>query len=294
MQTTLKTQRSMHNPLFSVIIPTRHRNDLLAQCLDRLRPGVQTLSYEMYEVIVSDDGVDSTAELMIQEYYPWVNWMAGSRKGPAANRNNGAQFAKGEWLIFTDDDCIPDVQWLEAYSRAMNGTALALEGTIHPLGNPNQDLAECPVNLTGGYFWSANIAIQKKLFKEINGFDQNYPLAAHEDQDLKLRLEGYTEIFFVSNAKVFHPVRISNLRESLSRIPKQCDAWVVHTLKNKKQLGYSGKLDILISSYKFQLTVFIRSLIKYHFKESFVALAMLFVGLPLIAKRLVSIKRKLC
>lgn len=276
----------MSKPTFSVILPTYHRNELLAKCLDCLKPGVQTLSAEQYEVIVTDDGRTATAEQLIQEQYPWVKWVAGPCKGPAANRNNGAKFAQGKWLVFTDDDCLPDVEWLEAYSKVTTGTALALEGAIHPLGDPDQDLAECPVNLTGGCFWSANIAIQRKLFEEIGGFDHNYPLAAHEDQDLKLRIEGCTAIAFVADAKVLHPVRVSNLKESLSQIPKRCDAWVIHTLKNQSQLGYSDKLDIFIFGYKFQLTVFIRSLFKHHFKESFVALAMLVVGLPLIAKRL--------
>jgi glycosyltransferase involved in cell wall biosynthesis len=95
-------------PLFSVIIPTYHRNDLLAKCLDCLAPGVQTLPADQYEVIVSDDGYESTAQEMIQQNYPWVKWVAGFRKGPAANRNNGAKYATGEWLAFTDDDCLPD------------------------------------------------------------------------------------------------------------------------------------------------------------------------------------------
>jgi GT2 family glycosyltransferase len=274
--------------LFSVVIPTYHRNDLLAKCLDCLKPGVQTLAADQYEVIVTDDGRTTTAEHLIQEQYPWVTWVAGPQKGPAANRNNGAKVAQGEWLVFTDDDCLPDTQWLEAYSKATTGTALALEGAIHPLGDPNQDLAECPINLAGGCFWSANIAVQRELFEKVGGFDPTYPLAAHEDQDLKLRLESFTEIDFVIAAKVLHPVRIPSLKESFARIPKRCDAWVFHTLKNRKELGHSGKVSIFLFGYKFQLAVLIRSFLKHHFKESCVALAMLIFGLPLIAKRLVT------
>ncbi|MHC5729635.1 MAG: glycosyltransferase family 2 protein, partial [Nostoc sp.] len=71
-----------NNHLFSVIIPTYHRNDLLAKCLDCLAPGVQTLSAEQYEVIVTDDGSQTTAEEMIRQQYPWAKWVAGPRKGP--------------------------------------------------------------------------------------------------------------------------------------------------------------------------------------------------------------------
>jgi glycosyltransferase involved in cell wall biosynthesis len=150
----------MNKLTLSVIIPTYHRNDLLAKCLDCLAPGVQVLPAEEYEVIVTDDGSKTTAKEMIRDRYPWAKWVAGPRKGPAANRNNGAQYAQGEWLVLTDDDCLPDPNWLSAFADATTGSALALEGAIHPLGDINQDLAECPVNLTGGRFWTANIAVR--------------------------------------------------------------------------------------------------------------------------------------
>ncbi|MFM6530798.1 MAG: glycosyltransferase family 2 protein, partial [Dolichospermum sp.] len=66
-----------------------------------------------------DDGYQSTAQEMIEQNYPWVKWVAGPGKGPAANRNNGAKYATGEWLAFTDDDCLPDPQWLASYGEAI-------------------------------------------------------------------------------------------------------------------------------------------------------------------------------
>ncbi len=270
---------------FSVIIPTYHRNDLLAKCLDCLAPGVQTLPAEQYEVIVTDDGSQTTAEEMIKQQYPWVKWAAGPRSGPAANRNNGAKYAQGEWLAFTDDDCLPVQEWLEAYADATKGSALALEGAIHPLGNPDQDLAECPINLTGGCFWSANIAVQRALFEEVSGFDPNYPLAAHEDQDLKLRLELITTIVFVSTAIVTHPVRVVSLNRAISRINKSCLAWAYHVRKNKKALGYKTNLHFILDGYKSQLIGFRNSLTQGKFKQAFVSFLTLLVGLSFVSKQ---------
>src|SRR5688500_16117871 len=99
-------------PRISVVIPTRHRNDLLALVLDRLAPGTQTLPADQYEVIVTDDGSITTAEAMIREKFSWARWTQGPRKGPAANRNHGASLAQGEWIAFTDDDCLPSSRWL--------------------------------------------------------------------------------------------------------------------------------------------------------------------------------------
>ena len=271
--------------LFSIIIPTYHRNDLLAKCLNCLVSDVQTLPAEQYEVIVSDDGYESTAEEMIRQSYSWVKWVAGPRKGPAANRNNGAKYAQGEWLVFTDDDCLPDPQWLTAYGQGSKGTALALEGAIYPLGNLNQDLAECPVNLTGGCFWSANIAVKRLLFEEIGGFDSNYAMAAHEDQDLKLRLEPITTIEFISTSIVRHPVRIISLERAVYRVKKSCLTWAYYACKNKKSLGYKSNFDFILSGYKCQTIVFCKSLIKGKFKQAFVAFLTLTVGLFFVSKQ---------
>ncbi len=198
------------NHLFSVIIPTYHRNDLLAKCLDCLAPNVQTLPVEQYEVIVSDDGSQTTAQEIIRDRYPWAKWVAGSRQGPAANRNNGARYAKGEWLVFTDDDCLPDPQWLEAYAKAVvtEPSCLVFEGRTY-VDRPRRTLAEIsPANESGGYLWSCNFAIQRQLFESISGFDERFPYAAMEDVDLRRRLTkaGY-KFSFIKTASVCHPWR---------------------------------------------------------------------------------------
>lgn len=201
---------NMSQMKFSVIIPTYHRNDLLAKCLDCLAPNIQTLPTDQYEVIVTDDGFQTTAEEMIKQDYPWVKWVAAPRKGPAANRNNGAKYAQGEWLVFTDDDCLPDPQWLMAYRDAINNQInyLVLEGRTY-VDRPRQSLAETsPINETGGYLWSCNFAIQRQLFESIGSFDERFPYAAMEDVDLRLRLRKHGHKFFFSKqASVCHPWR---------------------------------------------------------------------------------------
>ncbi|MFM6012654.1 MAG: glycosyltransferase family 2 protein [Dolichospermum sp.] len=174
---------------------------------------------------------------------------------------------------------------MASYGEATKGSSLALEGAIHPLGNYDQDLAECPINLTGGCFWSANIAVRRELFEKVGGFDPNYPLAAHEDQDLKLRLEPITNILFVSNAIVSHPVRLISLNQALSRIKKSCLAWAYHVFKNKKALGYKSNWQFILSGYRFQTIVFCNSLIKGKFKQALIAFSTLTFGLFFVSKK---------
>lgn len=279
----------MNRLLISVIIPTYHRNDSLAECLDLLAPGVQTLPADRYEVIVTDDGYKTTAQKMILERYPWVKWVAGPRQGPAANRNSGAKYAQAEWLAFTDDDCLPHLNWLSAYAEAITGDSLALEGAIYPLGDHNQDLSECPVNLTGGYFWSANIAVKRSLFEEIGGFDTNYPLPLGEDIDVKERLLPFTTISFVPNARVDHPVRLISLKQAIKRIPKQAAANAYHMTKHKKAYGNEKALDITFFHAKFTLRLVVNYLLQGKFQHAFVEFCTLIIGVPLLLVHLLRI-----
>jgi GT2 family glycosyltransferase len=194
----------------SIVIPTCNRPHLLAKCLERLAAEFQSFPREQYEVIVTDDGADHSAEKMIHSHFPWAAWVRGPRNGPAANRNNGARNARSDWLIFTDDDCIPDAHWLHAYSEAIanDPECSVFEGRTYA-GSPRQTLADVsPINETGGYLWSCNFAVRRTLFESMRGFDERFPHAAMEDVDLWRRLTdcGQT-IRFVSRASVCHPWR---------------------------------------------------------------------------------------
>ena len=205
----------------SVILPTCNRGDDLARCLKELEPqGVDILSTPaggggiikregfLYEVIVSDDGSGSDA--MIRKRFPWATYFQGPRRGPAANRNFGASQARGTWLLFLDDDCVPAPGWLEAYASAAirSPECSVFEGKTVAPGPKLRADHESPLNLTGGLLWSCNFGIKRLLFLQLGGFDENFPFPAMEDMDLQLRLSelGYTSRF-VSDACVAHPWR---------------------------------------------------------------------------------------
>ncbi len=195
-------------PLLSVVIPTYHRNDLLAKCLERLAPGQQTLAADRYEVIVTDDGHQTTAQEMIQSQYPWVIWVEGPHRGAGANRNCGAQQAQGEWLVFTDDDCLPSAGWLEAYVNAITLNHDVYEGFTGCEAGIRSPLMHAPSNTTGGFLWSCNMMIRTDLFRQLGGFDAVFPYPHMEDVDFRERiLEGGYSFPFVRDAVVDHPPR---------------------------------------------------------------------------------------
>lgn len=196
---------------FSVVIPTCNRPALLAVCLERLAPGAQSLAAAEYEVIVTDDGTDEPIERQLASRFPWVRWTTGPRSGPAANRNHGATLAEGEWLAFTDDDCVPDVTWLAGFAaaaRARRDAVQVLEGRTYVDCPRTHPLEFSPINQSGGNLWSCNFAIRRRLFGELGGFDCRFPFNAMEDAELKVRLaQRRIEPEFVPTASVLHPWR---------------------------------------------------------------------------------------
>jgi glycosyltransferase involved in cell wall biosynthesis len=245
-----------------------------------LTPEKQNMESSSYEVIVTDDGSDSSAKTLLDKQFPSVRWIEGPKKGPAANRNNGAKNATAQWLIFIDDDVLPDQFLLRSYAEAiqMNGNVKAFEGSILPDNwqTLSRDLAECPVNLTGGCFWSANICIKSDLFVSINGFDEVFRLAAQEDQDLFERLKKKTLVKFLSQSKVIHPVRIVSLTSKCKRIVPQTLNWY---LFERRSTTWSGAI---LRGGKSQMHSLVKSLKSAKPKSSLYHFAVLLLYIPII------------
>lgn len=203
--------------LITVIIPTCNRNDFLGICLDALAAGTQPIG-NGWEIIVTDDSKSNIARHLIESKYPWVKWIEGPKQGPAANRNNGAKNAQGEWLVFLDDDCVPQKDWLSSYISVMqNSNDFVLEGSTNADRPQYRFDEESPINLEGNNLWSCNFAIKRGVFDQLNGFDESFPFAAMEDVDFYTRVMSETHIRFVPAALVIHPWRKIKLFKSFKK-----------------------------------------------------------------------------
>jgi GT2 family glycosyltransferase len=233
----------VQNYKFSIIIPTCGRNSLI-KCLDKVQLAINEIKPVKCQIIVSDDNASEKTKIKVKNLNSDILYIVGPKKGPAANRNKGAKYAKGNWLIFTDYDCLPDLYWMSEIQNVIKNTGeetIALEGSILPVGDASADMADCPVNNNGGCFWSANIAVIKKIFEEVEGFDENFPTAAFEDTDLYLRLQQRGKIEFINKAKVFHPVRVERLFTYLKKVPKRMNSWVY--LRSKHEVYNNTSLQ---------------------------------------------------
>jgi glycosyltransferase involved in cell wall biosynthesis len=78
--------------------------------------------------------------------YPEVRLFAETKPGSYAARNRGVQEARGAIIAFTDSDCAPDTEWLQAISKAFAVPGLALVQGRRSLGSPS-----LPMTLVADY-----------------------------------------------------------------------------------------------------------------------------------------------
>lgn len=249
--------------LISVIIPTCNRHQQLSYCLASLAPKVQQADTALYEVIVSDDGHDS-AEHLVSSDFPFAKWVKGPATGPAANRNRGAAAATGQWLVFIDDDCMAYNNLIQTYAKlfqSISDDIGAVEGAVVGTELRTRYDQQAPINIDGGNFWSANIAVRKTLFDQIGGFDEAFVIPCLEDEDIYIRLLKGTQVPFIQDAVVIHPWRIGTIENRFQAI---IGAHAYFYRKHQQQ----SMIDRLQRSYIF-LREFARNtyhIFKYRFK----------------------------
>ena len=122
-------------PSFSVVIPTYNRPQQLDRCLAALAK--QDYPQDSYRVVVVDDGSRQPLHDIVNAYTDQmtVTLIVQENAGPAAARNKGVQNATGDYIAFTDDDCMPDAHWLREFAKTLQSHPDAMVGghTINAL-----------------------------------------------------------------------------------------------------------------------------------------------------------------
>ena len=196
----------------SVIIPTFNSAKELTKCLESFK--TQTLSNENFEVIVVDDGSnDGTKDAAAK--YP-VRYIYQQNRGPAAARNNGANQAQGEIILFTDADCVPQPNWIEEMIKPLDDPQVV--GVKGVYKTRQKELVARLVQIEYEHKYERmkkfkyidfidtySAGYRKDIFLKYNGFDERYPKASVEDQEFSFRLshDGH-KMVFNPDAVVFH------------------------------------------------------------------------------------------
>ena len=105
----------------SVIVGTRNRAHVIMECLDSIAAAFAKARPLDAEIIVVDNGsTDGTLDLIRN----WVaacpfpaRWLSESRPGLSAARNYAMRVAQGDLLVFTDDDCRLNEEYIKDLLR---------------------------------------------------------------------------------------------------------------------------------------------------------------------------------
>lgn len=185
----------------------------MLNCLDALNK--QSVPAHDFEVIVVNDG---PSEEIIEELdrrsenysFRLVVRCTAEKKGPAAARNLGWLMASAQLVAFTDDDCLPQADWLKGFlDRHQARELVAYSGkTVVPLYAEPTDFALNTARLSEADFITANCACTKAALFKTGGFDEQFSMAWREDSDLEFKLMlANVPIYRNEQAVVVHPVR---------------------------------------------------------------------------------------
>lgn len=246
----------------SVIIPTYNGSSKIVQLLDSLKQ--QT--FRNFELIISIDGsTDDTAQV-VEPYVSWFDMSVFIQKngGRSSAKNNGAKHAKGDLLIFYDDDMEPTMDSIQKHIDFHKNKGLAILA-----GNPSEMESEVNTDIQNYKAWlashwmkkypdtivqltrqdlflsAANFSIAKEVFDNLNGFDVR--LTDAEDFDLGCRaIINQIPVYFDKTNRAIHHDDITCRSYIARQRQYQSAHQALSTLKGEGNFGKSKGFKRLI------------------------------------------------
>jgi glycosyltransferase involved in cell wall biosynthesis len=194
--------------MLSVVIPTFRRPAALRATLAALAG--QRPPDGGHEVIVVDNGSrDGTVEAVRALDFPVpLRVLEEPHPGPAAARNRGVEAARGGVILFLGDDMAPADDALLAGHAGRHARRPEPEYAVlgRATWDPRRPVTPFMAWLEDGgpqfaygalepgpvaadtYFYTPNLSIKRATLERAGGFDERFPYAAMEDNELSIRL----------------------------------------------------------------------------------------------------------
>lgn len=272
-------------PLISVIILNYNGEKFLANCLGT----VLATDYPNFEVIVVDNNSrDRSVEILRgfkplfkAKNIPLVVIENSENLGFAEGNNVGARVAKGDYIVFLNNDTLVHQDWLRELVKVLvkNPGIGGAQSKIISMRDGNR------IDCAGGFLNTYGLAVErgageedrgqydrvddiffakgaaaifrKKLFDYFEGFDPDY-FIYHEEADLcwKIRLGGY-RIVFVPNSVIYHFGGASARRADILVMFNQEKNRMCTLIKNYSYRNLVRYLSLLVSLEILQMIFFI-------------------------------------
>ena len=208
----------MKNNKVSIIIPTKNNGDIIEKCLS----SIENLDYPKgeYEVIIVDGhSTDDTVEIAKKYGCKVVYEDIATRSGAC---NIGVRNANGEFIAFTDADCVVDKNWLGNLTKHFNSEKIASVGGPNITPEDDTEFAKCVgevlsfLSKPGSRYGlnidkvtetfhnsGCNVAYRKNVIEEAGWFNERLVTCEDEELDYRIKERGH-KILYTPKAKVYH------------------------------------------------------------------------------------------
>ena len=209
-------------PTVTVVIPAYNQARLLARLLDSLASMTEVPPWEI--IVVDDASPDDTGEVVATwiSAHPEVTcryFRQERNQGPGAARNRGVDEAHGEFVAFTDTDCVVGTTWLSALLAGFTSDTIA--GVGGPVAPWNPESIFALYNTVNSslqpivsehfpipYLVTCNCAYRREALRGAGGFTADIPTPGGEDVAASIALykQGY-RFAYATAARVRHDYR---------------------------------------------------------------------------------------
>jgi cellulose synthase/poly-beta-1,6-N-acetylglucosamine synthase-like glycosyltransferase len=197
----------------SIIVPTFNGASRIDNCLDALLKQ-HAVEQDVEMLVVNDGSTDNTADVVTR--YSGIRLISQANAGPAAARNRGASEARGTIILFTDDDCVPMPNWLDAMTKPFDDPAVVGAKGVYRTHQKSLVARFVQIEYEDRYRMMADLdsidfidtysaAFRRDRFLEMTGYDTSFPVACAEDVELSYRMSARGwKMKFVPTAIVYH------------------------------------------------------------------------------------------
>jgi glycosyltransferase involved in cell wall biosynthesis len=198
----------------SVIIPAKNEQENIKNCLE----GVFSQTIPPAEVIIVDGG--STDDTIGSAGFFDVKIMSENHGTVGGARQTGLEAATGEYIAYTDADCVPDPAWLECLVKGLGEGIVGVGGSVVNMGEGTwgESISLALNTFLGGArsvqervyadrrfvksISGCNCLYRKRDLERVGGYDTG--LKMNEDTIINRKLLACGKILYVPDAIVRH------------------------------------------------------------------------------------------